>query len=277
MAYLPIVPEQLKYPHYWGSNAEHLAEQGCYEWMAGLLAPLQPKKILDIGCGTGEGLLALLKAYSPSITSIEENAECIRLASERVRAAGRSPAHVFRHSYEMQSDGRHGVFVDQSPIGIRGDPFLVQGDVILNDSALLEFVLDQAPFDAVTVWLIGAYQFRQTCLNLAPLQITDGNQYRLTVQNRVYEIAGKVLRPGGWLHVVDRGEAPREKFLIDDLYNAHREQASPTDLDVFDVSYREYSEPTQRGVSMQLNPGSSGRVPKNWDLAMLSILSRRPL
>lgn len=47
------------YDRNWQKNAAHYASQGCYEWMASLLKPFAPKRILDIGCGEGSGILAL--------------------------------------------------------------------------------------------------------------------------------------------------------------------------------------------------------------------------
>ncbi len=127
----------------------------------------------------------------------------------------------------------------------------------------------------MTVWLTGTFMYRRTCRNIANLKIANPDDYRLRVQNRVYRLAAQVLRPGGWLQVVDRGEPPTEQFLLDDMFNSHRAQASPTDLEVFAVEHREYGESTS-GIRMVASTPTSGRRPNLTNLAMVSVLSRKP-
>ncbi len=244
--------------------------------MAQQLRPLEPKRILDIGCGSGEGLLALLSAFSPTIIALEENADCIRHSCDVVAAAGYEIEPIYRLGYLEHQDGSHDIHFDQTRIVASRQVTLVHADTLVDDPEMLRFLEASAPFDAVTVWLIGTYMMRRTCRNIANLRIADANEYRLRVQNRVYRWADRLLRPGGWLQVVDRGEPPSTKSLLDDMFNSHRDQAKPTNLEVFDVSYREYTEPTNRGIRMVVSPGTSGRMVDLTTLAMLSILSRKP-
>jgi hypothetical protein len=53
----------------------------------------------------------------------------------------------------------------------------------------------------------------------------------------------EILRKGGVLQVVDRGEPPASDFLREDTLNAHREQASVTSLKVTDLQFTMYEEP----------------------------------
>jgi SAM-dependent methyltransferase len=274
---LPLsTTEKSEYADHWFSNAAHFEKQGCYGWMAEQLRPLPPKRILDIGSGTGEGLLALLSAFSPTIISLEENADCIRRSCEVVSAAGYSVDSVFRLGYQEFKDGSHEIHYDQTPIVTSQQVTLVHADTLVDDPEMFHFLTASAPFDAVTVWLMGTYMMRRTCRNISNLRIADSNEYRLHVQNRLYTLADRVLRPGGWLQVVDRGEVPKTQLLIDDLFNSHHDQARSTSLEVFDVSYREYTEPTDRGIRMVTSLGTSGRKADLSTLAMLSILSRKP-
>lgn len=110
---------------------------------------------------------------------------------------------------------------------------------------------------------------------ISNLKSADPDTYRLRVQNRVYKLAAQVLRPGGWLQVVDRGEPPTEQFLLDDVFKAHRDQASPTNLEVFSVQHREYVESTS-GIRMVASTPASGRTSDLTKLAMVSVLSRKP-
>lgn len=148
--------------------------------------------------------------------------------------------------------------------------------MLFDDLEVHRFLEEQAPFDAVTIWLIGTYMWRKDCRNLTGLNIANGGDYRLRVQNRVYELAAKILRPCGILQVVDRGEAPSTESLMSDHMQAHRDQASVTDLEVFDVKFRTYTEPADRGVRMVASPGTSGRTAATEELSMISTLSRRP-
>ena len=274
---LPLwTPEKSEYRDYWSSNSAHMEKQGCYAWMAEQLRPLRPSRVLDIGCGTGEGLLALLSAFGPEIVSLEENGACIQHASDAIATAGYAVEPVYRLAYVEHSDGTHEIARDDEPIAVSKRVAIVHADPLLNDPPLTRF-LEAAPlFDAVTVWLIGTYMMRRSCRSLASLGIADGSDYRLRVQNQVYEIADRVLRPGGWLHVVDRGEPPCTPALRNDLLDSHRAQAEPTSLEVFALDYREYTEPKGRGVRLVASPGTSGEKRDSDTLTTVSVLSRKP-
>src|SRR5437762_1744913 len=51
------------YSEMWECNASNIEMQGGYEWMASLLKPYNPSRILDIGCGCGNGIAALFKQF----------------------------------------------------------------------------------------------------------------------------------------------------------------------------------------------------------------------
>jgi len=274
--HLPVTTaEKAAYREHWAFNSSHFKQQGCYKWMAEQLLPLQPTRVLDIGCGTGEGILALLTAFSPTIISLEENGNCIDQSYKVVSSAGYSAEAIFRLGYQEFSDGTHDMVFSQEPIVTSSQVSLVHADLLVDDPAMLNLLAECPPFDAVTIWLIGTLKTRATCRNLSNLKIADSQEYRLRVQNRVYEFAHRVLRPGGWLQVVDRGEPPASEALRDDVLESHREQAKPTDLEVFDLHYREYTEPAKKGIRMEASLGTSGRTADLSKLAMISVLSRK--
>lgn len=271
------VPEKMDYAAHWTLNSTHFEQQSCYEWMAGLLRAIAPRKILDIGCGVGTGLLALMQAYEPRIIAIDENAPCLTEAQKRLEEFGYGCDLRLRLGYQTHSDDTHTIETDQSAIRISKRVALVQADILLADPALDVFLTNEEPFDAVTIWLAGSDPKRsQRCQNLSSLRITSAEQYRLRVQNRGYLLASRVLRPGGWLQIVDRGEAPTEDFLREDTLTSHREQAGPAGMEVGEMNYRIYTEPPSGGVGMVASPGSSGRNPKLDRLAMTSVISRKP-
>src|SRR6478736_4934823 len=94
------IREKTQYRDYWQHNTRHMESQGCYDWMAGQLDALQPRKILDVGCGTGSGVLALLKRFSPAIIALEENADCLDTTCGAVAAAGCPVTGIVRLYYD---------------------------------------------------------------------------------------------------------------------------------------------------------------------------------
>src|SRR5471030_342324 len=80
--------EKRTYHHNWVGNAENYAAQGCYELMAAQFDELKPKRVFDVGCGTGEGLLALRRRFGCHLLSIDENAYCLRHTARLLRSNG---------------------------------------------------------------------------------------------------------------------------------------------------------------------------------------------
>lgn len=147
---------------------------------------------------------------------------------------------------------------------------LIEADVC-NDPHVEEVLLAEGEFDAVTVWLSGVHMKRQEHQTVARANIQSDYQHRLFVQNHVYELADKVLRQGGVLQVVDRGEAPTTQMLRDDLTRSHGEQAAPTSLQVQAIAHAPWSPPENTRVPMSLTAGISGNV--DVQFAMISVIS----
>ncbi len=74
---MPMYPSSIEkkaqYCKGWKINATTFQEQECYTWMAEQLRQYKPIRVLDVGCGTGEGLAALLAGSTRTIVSLEEN------------------------------------------------------------------------------------------------------------------------------------------------------------------------------------------------------------
>jgi SAM-dependent methyltransferase len=255
--------EKIHYGAAWSDSAANLAAQGCYAWMAERLRPIEPKRVLDVGCGAGQGLLALLDAFSPRIIALEENASCIARSLKALEASGYKGEEVYRLDYSDPS----AIAVDQSDIFASEQITLIHADSLNPDPALLRFLEGAAPFDAVTLWLIGTDKERRKGLGL-----TDPNDYRINVQTGIYTLADQILRPGGFLQIVDRGALPSSPSQVFGLLQSHRARARHTTLKVIDFAHRDYKELANRGIELVGPPGAELSR-----LAIHSVIARKPV
>src|SRR5947207_465711 len=56
-----IVAAHSEYIQSWRTSADSIEKQGGYRWMAEQVLCEKPARLLDIGCGVGHGLAALLE------------------------------------------------------------------------------------------------------------------------------------------------------------------------------------------------------------------------
>lgn len=79
---------QAVYAEEWAGNAEHYRRQGLYADLAAELLQAGPvRRVLDIGCGRGEGLEALLDAIPQEgrlVIGVDENPACLVAAAARL-------------------------------------------------------------------------------------------------------------------------------------------------------------------------------------------------
>lgn len=264
------------YAQNWPSTAKTHYQARHYHWMAERLKPFEPQRILDIGCGSGHGLLALFEVLGQDaqILSLDENGACLNVAANTLAEAGVGTQIVKRLKSALTPEG---FVLNAAPLdgAIGEECTLIEADVC-NDPALLQTLIDDTPFDAVTIWLTGTHMMRQFHRDVKSRNIGSDGAHRLYVQNSVYELADRVLKSGGVLQVVDRTEAPTTDEMRDDFLNAHREQASVTNLEVTTLDYHIYDAlPTPR-TPMVFTPGTSGRIPDHIQYAITSIISLKP-
>ena len=266
----------------WRTNAAAYQEQGCYAWMVAQIEQFHPRRILDVGCGEGTGILHLSKAFGHekafTLISTEENPNCIQAARQHLADEGIGVSVTRRYESEVHAPNSHALRTFpgklRTPLGV----CLVESDLII-DEELEEFLANQEKFDAVTVWLIGTHLVRHECYNLSQLEMETTSDYRLWVHRKIYTIAGKILRSGGVLHIVDRGEVPSSRTLIDDILAGHRSIAEgmKTSLRVENCTWMEYAEPSAgRRIAMKATVGTSGRMADLSKLAMRSMLAIKP-
>jgi SAM-dependent methyltransferase len=254
---------QLVYSRNWSATAKEHYTNKHYAWMANILLPFQPKRIFDVGCGSGHGLLSLFEVFGADhlqVVSVDENGTCLNTACQTLRQAKISADLVKRLRTILTP---FGYAHEAAPIEKQFTVpcTLVESD-ICNDDQLEKALLESGPFDAVTIWLTGTHMMRPQHSKVIARRIKSDGGHRLYVQNKVYEIAGRILRKGGVLQVVDRGEAPTSDLLRQDSLAAHRDEASVTSLEVMDLQFMIYEEPKGNRTPMKLTPGTSGRVPE---------------
>lgn len=268
------IESQKFYTKNWLNNAQHFSTHGYYEWMASKLKHYQPSLILDIGCGEGSGILELKKTFSnASIISIDENLSCIQTAKNILEKENLDVTVINRLLFEGLDKNHHQILIETGKLKYEPGIMLIGADILLADDELMDYLNSLGKFDAVTIWLIGSHTLRTQCVNIEDLNIKTVGEYRLRVQNRVYEIADKVLKKGGVLQVVDRGEEPNSDLLKYDILDAHRRQASSTELEVYELDYFPYTEPISKTrVTMEDTPPLSRRIPSD-KKAILSIIS----
>ena len=264
------------YSKMWQENAIQFENQDCYDWMASLLQSYEPIRILDIGCGVGNGIAALLKRFpTAKIVSTDENPECIELARQRLESDG-TPVNIVRRLKDQPTGPRsHRLDFELGKLKSGKGVDLVESDLLI-DEEFVSFLETQPKFDAVTVWLIGSHRLRyHECDNFSG-KITSPGEYRLYVQNTAYRLADHVLKPGGVLQIVDRGEPPTSDLLRNDNLNSHRQQATLTEgrMVVTSHDYRLYTEATApSAIKMVVTAPLSGRTADTKQLAMISIIS----
>lgn len=260
----------------WVKNSTNYNSQGCYDWMALQLKKFSPNRILDIGCGSGLGLLALSKhlgSQGLNIISIDENLSCLKNAQLNLNAAGIETKLIERFTYSIIHSDCHVIKIQENKLLPFSGFNLIQADILI-DNEFLSYLFSLPKFDAVTVWLVGTHMMRPNCQNLLKFKFDSSGKYRLKLQNIAYEVADRILKPGGVLQIVDRGEVPDNELLKKDFLSSHAQQASVTSLKVNCLDYMIYEElTTGRRIKMTPTFGSSGRKADFSRSSMNSIIS----
>ena len=270
---------QSVYAKNWNLTSEQHLRNGDYDWLAEQLVQFAPMRVLDIGCGTGQASLALMNAFESEIelVGLDENRNCLQKAKDRLWNELKIETDlIVRGSISYSGDSYVSDFARLKLDGIVSC-LLVEAD-ICDDPYLLPALKEFGPFDAVIVWLTGTHMLRQENAIVRSKRITTDGQHRLFVQNTAYELADKVLKKGGVLQVADRLQMPKDDDGREDLLLAHRDQASTTTLEVKseNMAFRPYALPKSGATAMRITPGTSGRMPNNLELAIVSMISVKP-
>jgi SAM-dependent methyltransferase len=258
----------------WKANAENFRSQGCYEWMASQIQPFQPKRVLDIGCGDGSGIIALSSILkSPQILSLDDNRECLEHARDRCVSGGLKPDCIDRFVVSAQGQS-HLISTAHSKFRFESQITLIEGD-LLWDKDLLEFILALPKFDAITVWLLGTYDIKMECSNTAHLRaFSEVGKYRHLSHERMYQLAGQILKPGGLIHIVERGISIDADKLREMSVEEHSDLSAGTGLLLQAYAMRNYTEASGTNrVTMENRHSANSAVQSQTPLALSSIIS----
>lgn len=232
-----------EYARRWGGNSSAYDAQGLYRHLAAHLAKSGPlQRIIDVGCGRGEGPAALreLTGKEGMLVGIDENPDCLAGAAAHLGVT-RPATRLVR----VPVPGRD---FDVTFVPGRLPPIapvvLVQADMLLPDPEFEGWISALAPVDAVTMWFTGVHPARQFDRNIKAIGITDDRIHRMTNDLATLDLAGAVLRQDGLLHIVGRTMANCAQWAIDESANEMRALAEHGPFDVVDVEVHEYDEPT---------------------------------
>lgn len=268
-----LAKARAQYALEWGSgNAQQFATRGHYDWMAGFLDG--HRRVLEIGTGSGSGTLALL-ATGHAVVSIDENPECLKLARQKLIAAGHAAVHESRELVEADRRGYRIRYRQPASAFPASGALLLEGD-LLNDPALIEWIGAHAPIDAIACWLIGTYFERSQNTAIVGLAIANPSDYRVRVHRALAELADRILPRGGVLHLVDRGAPPDSELAMQQHRNYQAYLTAGTALKVQSMRHIRYEEPrADAGPAIQLIPSRPGQDDVLTDMTFISVLFQK--
>ncbi len=247
---IPIAQEI--YASDWGVNAAQYQAEGLYTSLAGELAACRiVRRVLDIGCGLGQGLEALATVVPESerlIIGVDENPACLERAAERLQVPPTGIASS-RIKLEKQLSGYFESRPALAPLKLHGEILLIHADLMVPDPAFEAWLDQVGPFDAITLWFSGVHKARSMTKVSKRIGAMSDADLRRALEDQVMEVAGKRLRPGGILQVVQRcaGHLPAERRRRA-AEVAHIMGGWPFDL--VSVTGYPYEEPTAEGAML---------------------------
>lgn len=233
-----------QYARRWAGNASSYEAQGIYRRLADHLTQhVKPSCLMDIGCGRGEGLVALrgiLTQPDSCLVGVDENPDCLIAAAARLDLPP-PPERLSRVSAEGRNYDlivRSGLLPTKQPIA------LIQSDVRRPDPELDTFLREVGPFDAVTLWFNGIHPARQFDVFIQADGLNDDRAVRMAVELDAAEIACHFVRPGGVLQVASRGASRSEATCRAEVEPEMEELARASGLTLINLALYGYDEPT---------------------------------
>jgi SAM-dependent methyltransferase len=242
----------------WSVNADHYAVQGLYHALATELAAAgQVHRVLDLGCGAGQGLEALsavLTGGDRFIAGVDENPDCLDAAAQRL---GLAPSAVAGRRVRSQLGLKlYDAVPEKAPIAVQGDRVLVQADVLTPDPALEAWLRAAGPFDAITLWFTGGHKARSETKVAQRIGAQGDEDFRWAIEDRIMEIALRYLKPGGLIQIVTRAAGDPEIWRRE-TEAQRREAIAAYPVDLVSVEAFPYEEPSSAHAIVMAGAGSS--------------------
>lgn len=260
-----------EYARRWEGNASAYEAQGLYGCLTAHLLKFGPvRRVIDVGCGRGQGLAELRKLTGANglLVGIDENPDCLAAAAERLSIALPATRLV-----RVSGPGRN---YDVQPVAGWVPPVasvvLIQADMLRPDVEFEDWILALAPVDVVTMWFSGVHPARQHDKIVQKLDIGSDRKHRMANDLAAMDLARAVLPAGGLLQIVGRGTTNDQPWLIGETADTMRALAQHGPFEVVDVELHRYEEPTD---GPRIAVGAAG-IPGHTLYATSTILRRRP-
>ena len=199
-----------QYARQWAGNSTFYEAQGIYNDLAAHLAlQANPRRVLDLGCGRGEGLDALrtrLSRANTQIVGLDQNVDC--LAATANRFGLHSPKSRLKW---IQAIGRdYDLAYISNSLPLMSELTLINSDYTRPDLELETFLNSNGPFDAVTLWFPGTHGAQSYDVVAKADGLKSSAMVRMAAETHAGFIAKELAHPGGVLHIANRGQSRSE-------------------------------------------------------------------
>lgn len=235
-----------QYAKAWSRNAAHYSDQGLYLDQAQDLARSGTiLKVLDVGCGHGQGIAALRDSLPQDawILGIDENTACLAGAA-RLLDVPPTSLNSNRMVDQVLPNGRYrSTYLDQEVL-LGASPNLLQSNLLTKDRAFDSILDGVGPLDAITLWFVGIHKANSATELASYFEVKGDADYRELVEDAVIELAGKRLKAGGVVHVAMRANYPDKAFAEQNAKESYAELLQGGRYVFGDVIARPYTEPS---------------------------------
>ncbi len=149
---------------------------------------------------------------------------------------------------------------------------LIQGDVL--DDNNLEAWLSNINIDCVLCWLIGTHGARNLNKRISERNMQTATDYRLVVETNACNMCNKILKPGAYLHLVDRGQNPNTQEDTNFYLQQYNQQISLTSLELEEIDFKSFEPYVNDGMTLIGNVDNK-IVNNTQDAAFISALFRK--
>lgn len=236
-----------QYADRWSVNAKFYDSQGIYATLAKHLSyHITPSRILDIGCGRGQGLKALIDQFgleNLEIVAVDENPECLAATANLLSI----PAPNIRIKKLDVGNNKYDIAFTPGLITSSQKVTLINTDISRPDDELDKIVTQNGKIDAVTIWFSGTHGARHLDIENERQQLNSSTAIRMATEIAAAEVAVHFGRKGGVLHVVNRAVERSESICHSIVKVGMEELARFSNISLRNLTLYPYSEPASQG------------------------------